>query len=334
MVEQRIPPTSRSDGRGRPSVLLVPAAPEGVVVGVDLGHAHVAVAVARTSGTILAEQRHSFDAERDPLGAVDMATDLVKRMLADARLSVPQVVDMAISIPGPVDLNSRLARRSSLPAWGALDMQQELAKRLGRPLLIGHDTEMGAMGELRYGAGRGLGDFIYVKASQGIGAGLVLNGRTYRGAAGIAGEIGHIQLPGATSWCRCGNRGCLESVISVEHVYRQLAQTDIGSASGDPRMSLASLCQNPIAARVITETGRVLGRVLADLCNCLNPAALILGGELGTAGAPLVSGVRESVHRYATFPTAHSVDIRTAELGLRSELMGAISEAIDSATRV
>jgi predicted NBD/HSP70 family sugar kinase len=95
--------------------------------------------------------------------------------------------------------------------------------------------------------------------------------------------------------------------------------------------SLTAISVNPVAARIITESGRVLGRVLADLCTFLNPAAIILGGELGTSGRPLLSGVQESVHRYALSPTAHAVDIRIAQLGVRSELLGAVSQAIEQA---
>jgi predicted NBD/HSP70 family sugar kinase len=89
-----------------------------------------------------------------------------------------------------------------------------------------------------------------------------------------------------------------------------------------------AISSDPVAARVITGAGRTLGRVLADLCNALNPEVIILGGELGTAGAPLVLGVRESIDRYAQPAAAQHVSVRCAQLGLRSELMGAVATAI------
>jgi predicted NBD/HSP70 family sugar kinase len=193
---------------------------------------------------------------------------------------------------------------------------------------------MGAQGELRFGGARGYRNFIYVKASHGIGAGLVLNGETYHGGLGIAGEIGHTQLPDADNWCRCGNRGCLEAVVSISEVRRQLAHVRPETAGDEPDRSLARIGTDPVAGRVIAAAGRTLGRVLADLCNALNPEAIILGGELGTAGAPLLLGVRDSIDRYAQPAAAHSVNVRSADLGLRSELMGAIATAIQHANEM
>ncbi|MFF1744074.1 ROK family protein [Streptomyces mirabilis] len=162
----------------------------------------------------------------------------------------------------------------------------------------------GSRGKHAFGAARSIDDFLYIKAPHGIGAGLALAGRTYHGSSGIAGEIGHTRLEGATNLCRCGNRGCLEIVVSITEVRRQLAHVLPAerpadqTPPGDPP-SLADLVTRPAAARVITDAGRTLGLVLADLVICLNPAAIILGGELGAAGEPLAEGVRESINRYA-----------------------------------
>ncbi|MFE2520121.1 ROK family protein [Streptomyces mirabilis] len=134
----------------------------------------------------------------------------------------------------------------------------------------------GGRGEHAFGAARSIDDFLYIKASHGIGAGLALAGRTYHGSSGIAGEIGHTRLEGATNLCRYGNRGCLEIVVSITDVRRQLAHILPAERPADPTPpggppSLADLVTRP-AARVITDAGRTLGLVLADLVNCLNPA--------------------------------------------------------------
>ena len=233
-----------------------------------------------------------------------------------------------------MDVSSHRVRSATiLSAWVGLDPEYELSRRLGRNVSVGNDADMGAQGELRFGSARGCRDFLYVKASQGIGAGLVLNGDTYRGSNGLAGEIGHTQLPGATNWCRCGNQGCLETVVSITQVRRQLEHIKVQCPSPGGDESLASIAGDPIAERVVTEAGRTLGRVLAELCNCLNPAAIILGGQLGTAGRPFVAGVRESLDRHAQPAIAQAVDVRTAELGLRSGLMGTIAQALRNAQK-
>lgn len=326
---------SRS-GPGRPASLLTPSRPAGLVAGIDFGHAHVSVAVAETDGSVLVEHLEPVDVDDDPARALDTAAALFQRCLADTsdHASGSEILSIAAGIPGPLDAGSHRVRSATiLSGWVGLDAEHELSSRLGRRVHVGNDADMGAQGELRFGSARGCRDFLYIKASHGIGAGLVLNGETYRGSIGIAGEIGHTQLPGASSWCRCGNRGCLETVVSITEVRRQLQHIRVQDPSPDEGLSLASVTSDPIAARVITEAGRTVGRVLAELCNCLNPAAIILGGELGTAGRPLVAGVRESIDRYAQPATAQAVDVRTAALGLRSEIMGAVSVAMYHAHR-
>ena len=332
VVEQGTETVGTRSGRGRPATLLTPCQPEGLVAGIDFGHAHVSVAVARLDGNVVIEHRKSLNVDDEAAKALDTAAVLFKRCLSDIKTSASEVLSIAAGIPGPLDSGShQVGSATILSEWAGLDPGDELSTRLGRSVQVGNDADMGAQGELRFGAARGCRDFIYIKASHGIGAGLVLNGDTYHGSIGIAGEIGHTQLAGADSWCRCGNRGCLETVVSITEVLRQLEHVRVQSTSVGEGLSLNPLTGDPVAARVITEAGRTLGAVLADLCNCLNPAAIILGGELGTAGAPFVAGVRESVDRYAQPAIAQAVDVRTAELGLRSELMGAVSRAMCNA---
>ena len=213
-----------------------------------------------------------------------------------------------------------------LSGWVDIAPDAELERRIGRPVQVANDADMGARGELRFGAARGCRDFMYVKASHGIGAGLVLGGETYRGAVGVTGEIGHTQVAGAGNLCRCGNRGCLETVVSITEFRRQLAEAQV-EATADDEPALTAISGDPVAARLLAETGRTLGRVLADLCNCLNPARIVLGGELGAVGEPFARGVRESIDRSAQPAVAEAVEIRTAQLGLRSELLGAVATA-------
>ena len=157
--------------------------------------------------------------------------------------------------------------------------------------------------------------------SEGVGASLVLNGAAYHGAIGLAGEIGHTQLDEQGIWCRCGNRGCLETVVSTDVIHERM-RGHRGPAHADfplPRR------RRPVLARIVTEAGRTLGRVLADVCNWLNPAGIVLGGELGTAGRAAGRRGPESINRHAQPPMADAVEIRTAQLGLRSELLGAMA---------
>lgn len=332
LIVEKEPGAGDAGQRGRPAALLWPSRPAGHVIGIDFGHSHVGVALADTTGHVLAEMRLGVDVDHEADAALDASASLAHDVLGQAGVPMAGVLAIAAGIPGPLDPHTGALRPPAiLSAWAGRDSGQELASRFGRPVEVANDADLGALGELRFGAARGRQDFVYVKASHGVGAGLVLGGRIYRGAAGIAGEIGHTSLPDASEWCRCGNRGCLETVVSLTQLQRRLAHTGITPSPGDASWSLTRLRGNALAIRVITDAGRILGRALADLCNCLNPEAVILGGEIGTAGPPLVAGVRESIDRYSQPAAAEAVEVCTAALGARSELLGAVALASDRA---
>jgi predicted NBD/HSP70 family sugar kinase len=317
VVAEREPGPAGAAGRGRRAALLQVVERGGVVCGIDFGHAHVAAALAGTGGEIRAERRIAIDVDAQAQTALDTAAGLVADLLAESGLAISGVLAVAAGIPGPLDLaTNRVRSPTILSGWVDVAPDAELARRIGAPVHVRNDADMGAQGELRFGAARGYGDFIYVKASHGVGAGHVLGGRPYRGAAGVAGEIGHTQVSADGARCRCGNRGCLEAVVSIDEIRRQLDAVGGGAAE----------------ARVLAEAGRALGRVLADLCNCLNPEAIVLGGELGATGEAFVAGVREAIDRRAQPAVAQAVSIRAAGLGLRSELLGAVATAV-AATR-
>lgn len=317
-------------GRGRPASLLRPRVPEGFLVGIDFGHDHVALAVADAHGQVLAERREQLDVDAHSAEALDAAVRLFDSELGTAGVDRSDVRAVVAAIPGPLDARSgRVQSATILSSWVDMAPAELLTERLQCPVQLGNDAELGALGELSFGAGRGVADLLYVKASHGVGAGLVLGGRLYQGATGIAGEIGHTQIDGAGDQCRCGQRGCLEAMVSASVVRRQLQVSGFevaASASG-----LAEVARDPVGARVITEAGRHLGRVVADICNCLNPSRVVLGGQLGAAGEPFAVGVRESVTRYAQPAISAAVEIRPAELGLRAELMGTLARGMQIA---
>lgn len=323
---QELAPAAVPGRRGRRPAVLVPIPPDGVVIGLDLGHSHLAAAVADATGTLLASDRQEANVDREALGALDAAGRMVADLLTRLGIDRADVRGAAVGLPGPVDLSRTVRSRSILGGWVDLDPAREFGDRLGVPVQVGNDADLGALGELRFGAARGHADVLYIKASHGIGAGLILGGRSYRGATGLAGEIGHTQVPGAAEWCRCGNRGCLETVVSVGQVRRQLELVRPGVAG-----LLTTTPKDPVSTRILREAGRTIGQVVAGLCNALNPGLVLLGGELGASGEPFVSGVRDAVAQYAQPATAAALVIRPASLGLGAELQGAVALALAGA---
>ncbi len=327
LVERAGPAKGPGSGSGRPSLVLAPVLPDGVLLAIDFGHNHVRVAAADMAGGIRAERITELDVDTNAARAMDCCADLVTAVLADAGADQDAVLAAAAGIPGPLDNAPERKVRSPtiLADWIELSPAIELERRIGHPVAIDNDANLGALGELRFGAGRGAGDFIYVKASHGIGASIVLGGQPYRGASGIAGEIGHTQIPGVAQWCRCGNRGCLETTVSIDIIRTELSR--LRPTLVDPVLA----ADDPVARRILAEAGRTIGRVVADLCNCLNPAAVILGGELGEYGTAVIDGLRDSIDRYSQPATSEAVAVLAAENGRRAELLGALALAAQQA---
>jgi predicted NBD/HSP70 family sugar kinase len=206
-------------------------------------------------------------------------------------------------------------------SWWQLPIADEIATRLRVApdrVEVENDAHLGALGERAAGAARNCDDFVYVKASHGLGAGLVLRGELYAGANGLTGELGHTVVEPDGALCRCGSRGCLETVVAIERVREQIRFV-AGAAAGEP---LAAVMELPAARRIVLEAGRILGRALADVCNLLNPQRIVLGGELAAAGDALVDGVRESIGRYAQ-PAVAGVEVVLGLLGEQAQVTGA-----------
>ncbi|MBZ5737046.1 ROK family transcriptional regulator [Nocardioides mangrovi] len=313
-------------GSGRPPLLVALATPAGVVAGVDLGHRHVRVALADRAGVVQHEQTAAADVDEHGTDALDRAADAVRGLLAAAGIDRDQLQAVGMCVPAPLDRRSSRIRAGILPGWRDVSPADELRRRLDVPVHADNDANLGALAELTHGAARGCGDVVYVKVSSGLGAGIVLGGRLHRGATGIAGEIGHVQVGEDGQVCRCGNRGCLETMVAAPRLLELLQPAYDEPLSVERVLELAA-DGDAATARVLSDAGRSIGRALADLANSLNPEAIVVGGSLGTA-APLVTGIRAAVDRYAQPDTAAAVRVVSGELGERAEVLGAVSLAI------
>ncbi len=327
---------SSSDGqgsrgrRGRPSTYLQYNGSRGYVAGVDLGHGHVTVALADLNGNIHAEATERFDVDHDPVGTVKLARTLLDGLLEQAEN--PVVQHIVAGIPGPLDARTGKMRTPTvLAGWRDVQTFELFQDSFEVPVTLEHDAFLGVYGEFTRGAGRGCDNLLYVKVSGGVGAAMVLGGRGYRGTSGLAGEIGHTAIPGTSELCRCGNRGCVESVVSMDTLRRQLGFA-AGKTYEADEFDVREIT-DVAGVRILSEAGWTLGRLLAESCNCLNPQRLILGGALGAYSQTFLEGVESAVTRFAQPAISEDVTVCVSELGTRSEIVGAVMLAAERAVQ-
>lgn len=323
VVESNPKVKGRGSGSGRPARRLLTSPSSGLVAGIDFGHRHISVALADGFGAEIGSAMTLLNVDLNAQEAMESACQLLERLCE--KHGVVELHTIVAGIPGPVDAQRGVVRSPTiLSGWVGLDPAAELQLRIGHRVFVENDAVLGAIGEHRRGVASGHDDVLYVKISDGIGAALILGGRVYRGAAGLAGEIGHNRIENNTELCRCGGRGCLEAVVSIDGILAQLAHSHPGVAID--RIDNLPFTDE-ITDRIFSDAGRVVGQALSSLCNLLNPSLLVVGGTLGTANQALLAGIRLGIDQYAQPATAQGMKIEAAQHGSRAELVGAISLA-------
>ena len=333
VIERPEPAAAHGDQGGRPPILLSFDASAGVAVGIDFDHHHVRVAVSDLSSRILAEREQQLDTDHAAHEGLDAAAELVGELLAEAGVDEARVIGAGMCLPGPVHRPTGVVGSTAiLPGWVGVAAAEEMHQRLDLPILVDNDANLAALAEAAFGAGRDAKDLVYLMISSGIGAGLVLNGRLYRGAEGLAGELGHVLVDADGPVCRCGNRGCLETVAGTDALAELLRRSHGDGLDGRAIVRLAR--EGDLGCRrVIADAGRAIGKAAATLVNVLNPELLIVGGDLSDAGELLLDGVRESLDRSALPTAVQAAEVVAGSLGDRAEVLGAIALVLSEAER-
>jgi predicted NBD/HSP70 family sugar kinase len=310
---------------GRPAALLELDPSAASAVGLDFDHDKVRVAVSDLSRSVLAETVAPFDVDHDAAGSLDLAAELVEQALEEAEVDRDRVLGVGIALAGPIDHDRGALHPSDvLPGWSDINAARELEKRLAAPCYVDNDANLGALAEVTLGAGRNARFAAYVSISSGIGAGIVVEGRPYHGHRGTAGEIGHVVVDPQGPICRCGNRGCLETLASGPALLR-LVQASREEELTVKRMIELARDGDAGCRRAIADAGQVVGGVVAGLVNLFSPEMVVIGGDLGEAGDLLLDSLRDAVRRDALPAAASELKIVAGELGERANLLGALA---------
>jgi predicted NBD/HSP70 family sugar kinase len=304
-------------GSGRRGAAVRMSRQAGVVAGVDFGHSHVAVAVGDLTGRVVAEYRRQVT----EVPGHDEALAGAKEMLDGLFFGPAPLRSVGLGLPAPI-AGDVVQSSAIFPGWEGTDAGAAAEGVFAVPVHVENDANLGALAEHRVGAARGHDSSVYVKASSGVGGGIILGNELFHGANGTAGELGHLTLDDQGPWCRCGKRGCLEAFISTAFVTQEVA-AHLPDAEDIGAVVTAARAGNVAARRALEEAGLHLGRGLASVVNLVNPSIVVIGGELATAGELLLEPVRLGLRRYALDPVA-STPVLSSELGNRASLIGAV----------
>ena len=307
---------------GKPPTLLALNERGRDIVAIDLGHRPFRAALVDLSGRIH-ERIDAGAIAENPVGAAanEAAMGLIGDLIAQA---TAPVLGIGVGTPGVVDHDGRVLEATNLD-WHSVDLARELRRRFNLPVSIANDAQVAALAEFR----RRPADhrnLLLIKLGTGVGAGVVLNGSLHRGEHSAAGEIGHVRVVEDGDTCRCGNRGCLETVASVPAILRRLG--------ADPQhhpwdaLALAGLVGDEPVRRVLSEVGRHLGSVLSNVVAMLDVGHVVLAPELLNAGDVLVDELRQELRSRILPATADLIEIGVTQLGGDLVLAGAASAVL------
>jgi glucokinase-like ROK family protein len=314
-------------GSGRRGTTVRISRSAGLVVGVDFGHRHVRVAVGDLAGEVVVEERERIAFDHSYREGLDRVETILDALLAGLSANREDVLNVGLGLPAPITEDDVVMPSAILPGWVGVNARAEASSRLGRPVHIDNDANLGALAEYRHGAGQGHSNMVFVKVSSGVGAGLILGGRLFRGTNGTAGEIGHLTIDEQGPFCRCGSRGCLETYASIEMAQEMLAG-QLPDASIDDIVAAAK-GGNVSALRMFEDAGLHLGWALAMVANLINPSAVVVGGDMSRAGDLLLDSVRVGMRRHALASVTSTTLVTTARLGERASVIGAMLLALD-----
>lgn len=297
-----------------------------LLLGIDLGGTKSAALIGTPGGQILHRVAGPTPARDGPNAVVAFLADLARKARA---LAPGPVAGVGVSAGAPADAQTgRVFEAPNLPGWGH-DKGVALADLLshaldGLPVRVENDANATALAEHRFGAGRGTSDMAFVTLGTGVGAGLILNGRLWRGATGAGGEIGHVCVEENGRACLCGLRGCLEAYASGPSLVRVAKENGLAGAPTGKAVIAAARHDDPAAQAAVAQAAEMLGRGLATLCMIVNPEVIVLGTLAVHAGDLLLPDA-ERIVRERTWPRLHRhLRIVPASLGDRAQDLAAL----------
>ncbi|MDW7650241.1 MAG: ROK family protein [Bacillota bacterium] len=304
----------------------------------DVGGTKIYTVLADADGNIMEHIRLDTRATEGPDVIIGQIAESVREVLSRAGKETGTLTAAGVCAAGFFDWKKRvLVHSPNMPGWNNVPLEDKLSAQLGIPVLAENDANAAALGEACRGAGHGSRDVVFITVSTGIGAGLVLDGRIYRGTSGFAGEAGHMVVKPDGPLCGCGRYGCLETVASGTAIAKaatriiksgrrtQMAEMANGEEIKAPQVFAAARSGDKAAQDVLAEAIYYLGIGLVNLINLFNPEVLVIGGGVSQAGDDLFIPLRKIIQENAVPPAAASVTLRPAKLGVEAGVAGMLA---------
>lgn len=308
-------------------------------IGIDVGGTNVKIALVDDNGKIIYSNSVPTYAKMGYEYTVNNIKQAIKDLMKETNTTPSDIEGIGFDFPGQVDCKTGVVKLApNIPGWVNVPIAQMIEDEFHIPTRIDNDVRCAALGELKFGAGRGCENFICITVGTGIGSGIVINGKVVRGATNAAGELGHIKLQmNGGPICGCGDTGCLEAFASgpaivamaQEYIkggkstkFREMAAAEGGEIT--PYMiAKAAEEGDPVAKRIFEIVGEYIGIGLTSVINLLNPERVIIGGGVAESGELLLGPIRKTIKERAMVVAGNAVEIVPAQLGNSAGVIGA-----------
>jgi len=317
----------------------------GYAVGVDFGGTNIKIGLVHGPGRVVATQILSARRYGRPAAFIRGVSEAIAALVSSR--GIRRLAGVGIGAPGPSDAQRGIVHSLvNVPGWRHVPLGRQLERRLGCRCVVDNDVNLFTLGEWRFGAGRGTRNLIGITLGTGVGGGLVVDGRPYRGSSGAAGEVGHMVIDPAGPRCHCGSRGCLEAHVAAGAIVR-MGREALRHSHGPLRtiarqahgrltsqlIGRAARQGDPAARRIWAEVGRFLGIGLANLVNLLDPDRIVIGGGVANNWSLLYPALSRSLRAQAMPVPGRRLAVVRARLGDRAGMLGAAALILDRNVR-
>jgi len=293
------------------------------VIGIDLGGTNLKIALLNSNCRILNKEIISTKRFAKKESLISAICDAINKIIEENKLVKKEVLGVGLGLPGPIDPKYGTVHFfPNIPGWKEVNLKSILEKKLNLAILLDNDAKLMTLAEYKLGGGRGFQNVLCLTLGTGVGGGLIINRRLYRGQDNAAGEIGHLPINEKGPACNCGGRGCLESYIGNNRILKEARKVFRRGISLE-ELSAQAKKGNKRAQDIWHRVGSQLGVALAGMVNVLNLDAIIIGGGVANAGSFLFNRVRATIIKRSMSVQAKRVVIFKAKLGSDAGMVGA-----------